>query len=75
MLTHGYSRIYNSRNYYRLLNPEAIVYVIVLSTTVEITIGYLTTKEQTSFTISTTVEITIGYLTPPEKEILAHLQQ
>ena len=51
------------------------MYVIVLSTTVEITIGYLTTKEQTSFTISTTVEITIGYLTPPEKEILAHLQQ
>ena len=63
MLTHGYSRIYNSRNYYRLLNPEAIVYVIVLSTTVEITIGYLTNIAIRRQVKSTTVEITIGYLT------------
>ena len=35
------SRIYNSRNYYRLLNNR-ITKILITSTTVEITIGYLT---------------------------------
>ena len=34
-----------------------------ISTTVEITIGYLTWYNDAIYTISTTVEITIGYLT------------
>ena len=54
--------IYNSRNYYRLLNnlPSLIQYK---STTVEITIGYLTADMDIILAKSTTVEITIGYLT------------
>ena len=34
-----------------------------ISTTVEITIGYLTAVQSTYIDLSTTVEITIGYLT------------
>ena len=44
-LTAGYKiwwfTIYNSRNYYRLLNQGCYLFAMV-STTVEITIGYLT---------------------------------
>ena len=36
--------IYNSRNYYRLLNT-VVHYLFIGSTTVEITIGYLTLKD------------------------------
>ena len=54
--------IYNSRNYYRLLNYLGIKDFLV-STTVEITIGYLTLIFSVFLSISTTVEITIGYLT------------
>ena len=53
--------IYNSRNYYRLLNP-ALLCMSSASTTVEITIGYLTTYSKSYNLQSTTVEITIGYL-------------
>ena len=55
--------IYNSRNYYRLLNEVDFLAPIV-STTVEITIGYLTMGRIKDEHLSTTVEITIGYLTP-----------
>ena len=54
--------IYNSRNYYRLLNV-LLADISGSSTTVEITIGYLTMFTETDIAISTTVEITIGYLT------------
>ena len=54
--------IYNSRNYYRLLNIDELIEQF-LSTTVEITIGYLTACKHSSISPSTTVEITIGYLT------------
>ena len=37
--------IYNSRNYYRLLNVDRRIVPAHLSTTVEITIGYLTRRE------------------------------
>ena len=55
--------IYNSRNYYRLLNVF-VFGVLSASTTVEITIGYLTMSRSKKSWLSTTVEITIGYLTP-----------
>ena len=54
--------IYNSRNYYRLLNIARNP-LHHLSTTVEITIGYLTVFVFGVLSASTTVEITIGYLT------------
>ena len=55
--------IYNSRNYYRLLNNHKCACTILRSTTVEITIGYLTYTDKLEQFSSTTVEITIGYLT------------
>ena len=55
--------IYNSRNYYRLLNLLRTPSSCALSTTVEITIGYLTDGYCDYTSKSTTVEITIGYLT------------
>ena len=55
-------KIYNSRNYYRLLNKQSYK-PGTESTTVEITIGYLTIKAVRIKVGSTTVEITIGYLT------------
>ena len=54
--------IYNSRNYYRLLN-DTTTNGKTESTTVEITIGYLTQYQIVLALLSTTVEITIGYLT------------
>ena len=54
--------IYNSRNYYRLLN-DGYYSETCRSTTVEITIGYLTKLQRYYEQQSTTVEITIGYLT------------
>ena len=54
--------IYNSRNYYRLLNV-GLNSDGIKSTTVEITIGYLTKSKNGEADRSTTVEITIGYLT------------
>ena len=67
--------IYNSRNYYRLLNYLGIKDFLV-STTVEITIGYLTLSSRFGLTLSTTVEITIGYLTVyQEWIIISNLQQ
>ena len=57
-----FASIYNSRNYYRLLN-KGVFTISKRSTTVEITIGYLTGKVTTLSATSTTVEITIGYLT------------
>ena len=57
------TKIYNSRNYYRLLNIARNP-LHHLSTTVEITIGYLTVFVFGVLSASTTVEITIGYLTP-----------
>ena len=56
------TKIYNSRNYYRLLNIARNP-LHHLSTTVEITIGYLTVFVFGVLSASTTVEITIGYLT------------
>ena len=47
----------------------------ITSTTVEITIGYLTTKARIKRLISTTVEITIGYLTYNSRCSLGNLQQ
>ena len=38
-------QIYNSRNYYRLLN-YVLACILKLSTTVEITIGYLTSADR-----------------------------
>ena len=61
----GFS-IYNSRNYYRLLNRHRKL-SLSLSTTVEITIGYLTPWCLTAANLSTTVEITIGYLTSNQR--------
>ena len=61
-LRHYLRCIYNSRNYYRLLNQKLWAHSL-RSTTVEITIGYLTCFLNISFSSSTTVEITIGYLT------------
>ncbi len=58
--------IYNSRNYYRLLNGE-VTEDITPSTTVEITIGYLTLPHTATKYLSTTVEITIGYLTSADR--------
>ena len=55
--------IYNSRNYYRLLNLFDELKALRVSTTVEITIGYLTQILKLESYESTTVEITIGYLT------------
>ena len=66
--------IYNSRNYYRLLNI-VIVCGLVGSTTVEITIGYLTCVATLSDFPSTTVEITIGYLTTAYEYATQDLQQ
>ena len=66
--------IYNSRNYYRLLNTLTGV-IFTRSTTVEITIGYLTQQTGGSGILSTTVEITIGYLTMGTTVKLADLQQ
>ena len=57
------NNIYNSRNYYRLLNADSGLYDVLISTTVEITIGYLTMIANDDNIKSTTVEITIGYLT------------
>ena len=45
------------------------------STTVEITIGYLTYEYATQAKLSTTVEITIGYLTSDEYYTHLYLQQ
>ena len=47
----------------------------VSSTTVEITIGYLTKVPPTHRDLSTTVEITIGYLTVIALISPAYLQQ
>ena len=46
-----------------------------VSTTVEITIGYLTVGMNRCILISTTVEITIGYLTVLTMCHILHLQQ
>lgn len=47
-----------------------------ISTTVGITIGYLTSLSRWVETLSTTVEITIGYLTLPDKyQYMENLQQ
>ena len=66
--------IYNSRNYYRLLNHN-LDQSLLESTTVEITIGYLTLPFFFVLSESTTVEITIGYLTTDELESGIDLQQ
>ena len=66
--------IYNSRNYYRLLN-EQLKESEDKSTTVEITIGYLTHLHPLFRMQSTTVEITIGYLTMVGKTVSSYLQQ
>ena len=63
MYERGLTDIYNSRNYYRLLNIKRLGTSFCLSTTVEITIGYLTIYSSSIGNQSTTVEITIGYLT------------
>ena len=60
--------IYNSRNYYRLLNLLILMLYCFISTTVEITIGYLTSRKRSMQSSSTTVEITIGYLTCNTKQ-------
>ena len=66
--------IYNSRNYYRLLNIARNP-LHHLSTTVEITIGYLTVFVFGVLSASTTVEITIGYLTRSYVRMMTDLQQ
>ena len=67
--------IYNSRNYYRLLNNKGSTGDCI-STTVEITIGYLTIVWAIALITSTTVEITIGYLTYNNSiQNARHLQQ
>ena len=45
----------------------------MISTTVEITIGYLTQPKTLITFVSTTVEITIGYLTRAEIKINAQI--
>ena len=56
-------KIYNSRNYSILLNGFIDVYIII-STTVEIILYYLTVISQGNIPLSTTVEIILYYLTP-----------
>ena len=55
-------KIYNSRNYSILLNGFIDVYIII-STTVEIILYYLTDGWGVTKEISTTVEIILYYLT------------
>ena len=70
----GLRAIYNSRNYYILLNPITCEYTCK-STTVEIILYYLTWRVHSLKGVSTTVEIILYYLTYDSVRSTTNLQQ